>query len=149
MAAERHVSQALPPRRTGVGGWLCLSGGACKGWEGRPSFSIPSPGPAAACGGIPILAAGQPASRLLLPVSQNPLHPQPTSFQPGLLSASRRRNLACSRLSPAAGFADIPAGPSCPYVLRRGILGSAPVAQLAPRAEPEEDSPEAEEGTGV
>ncbi|XP_060125832.1 centromere protein F-like [Zootoca vivipara] len=47
------------------------------------------------------------------------------------------------------GFADIPSGPSCPYVLRRGILGSAPVAQLAPRAEPEEDSPEAEEGTGV
>ncbi|XP_063001752.1 centromere protein F-like [Elgaria multicarinata webbii] len=47
------------------------------------------------------------------------------------------------------GFADIPSGPSCPYVLRRGILGSAPVAQLAPRAEPEEDSPEVEEGTGV
>ncbi|XP_042294897.1 centromere protein F-like [Sceloporus undulatus] len=47
------------------------------------------------------------------------------------------------------GFADIPSGPSCPYVLRRGILGSAPIAQLAPRAEPEEDSLEAEEGTGV
>ncbi|XP_044304583.1 centromere protein F-like isoform X2 [Varanus komodoensis] len=47
------------------------------------------------------------------------------------------------------GFADIPSGPSCPYVLRRGILGSAPIAQLAPRAEPEEDFPEAEEGTGV
>ncbi|XP_054829051.1 centromere protein F-like [Eublepharis macularius] len=47
------------------------------------------------------------------------------------------------------GFADIPSGPLCPYVLRRGILGSAPVAQLAPRAEPEEDFPEAEEGTGI
>ncbi|KAL8184225.1 UNVERIFIED_CONTAM: hypothetical protein K2H54_010264 [Gekko kuhli] len=47
------------------------------------------------------------------------------------------------------GFADIPPGPLCPYVLRRGILGSAPVAQLAPRAEPEDDSPEGEEGTGV
>ncbi|XP_060110474.1 centromere protein F-like [Heteronotia binoei] len=47
------------------------------------------------------------------------------------------------------GFADIPQGPLCPYVLRRGILGSAPVAQLAPRAEPEDDSPEGEEGTGV
>ncbi|XP_072839986.2 uncharacterized protein LOC110083335 isoform X2 [Pogona vitticeps] len=43
------------------------------------------------------------------------------------------------------GFADIPSGPSCPYVLRRGILGSAPVAQLAPKAEPEEDGLEAEE----
>nr|XP_016854534.1 PREDICTED: centromere protein F isoform X2 [Anolis carolinensis] len=47
------------------------------------------------------------------------------------------------------GFADIPSGPSCPYVLRRGILGSAPVARMAPRAEPEEDSLEADEGTGV
>ncbi|XP_077180336.1 uncharacterized protein LOC143831130 [Paroedura picta] len=47
------------------------------------------------------------------------------------------------------GFADIPPGPLCPYVLRRGILGSAPIAQLAPRAEPEDDSPEGEEGTGV
>ncbi|XP_067400151.1 uncharacterized protein [Emydura macquarii macquarii] len=37
------------------------------------------------------------------------------------------------------GFADIPSGPSCPYVLRRGFLGSTPLAPLAPKAEPEED----------
>nr|XP_014432302.1 uncharacterized protein LOC106732466 isoform X1 [Pelodiscus sinensis] len=47
------------------------------------------------------------------------------------------------------GFADIPSGPSCPYVLRRGILGSTPLAQLMPRAEPEEDPTEPDMGTSV
>nr|XP_032660224.1 rootletin-like isoform X2 [Chelonoidis abingdonii] len=47
------------------------------------------------------------------------------------------------------GFADIPSGPSCPYVLRRGLLGSTPLAQLAPKAEPEEDPAEPDMGTSV
>ncbi|XP_065409039.1 uncharacterized protein LOC122173687 isoform X2 [Chrysemys picta bellii] len=47
------------------------------------------------------------------------------------------------------GFADIPSGPSCPYVLRRGLLGSTPLAQLAPKAEPEEDPAEPAMGTSV
>ncbi|EMP25767.1 Centromere protein F [Chelonia mydas] len=47
------------------------------------------------------------------------------------------------------GFADIPSGPSCPYVLRRGLLGSTPLAQLAPKAEPEEDPAESDMGTSV
>ncbi|XP_034633873.1 actin cytoskeleton-regulatory complex protein PAN1-like [Trachemys scripta elegans] len=47
------------------------------------------------------------------------------------------------------GFADIPSGPSCPYVLRRGLLGSTPLAQLAPKAEPEEDPTEPAMGTSV
>ncbi|CAM4701025.1 unnamed protein product [Lepidochelys kempii] len=47
------------------------------------------------------------------------------------------------------GFADIPSGPFCPYVLRRGLLGSTPLAQLAPKAEPEEDPAESDMGTSV
>ncbi|TFK12015.1 Centromere protein F [Platysternon megacephalum] len=47
------------------------------------------------------------------------------------------------------GFADIPSGPSCPYVLRRGLLGSTPLAQLAPKAEPEEDPAEPDMCTSV
>ncbi|XP_030426345.1 rootletin-like [Gopherus evgoodei] len=47
------------------------------------------------------------------------------------------------------GFADIPSGPSCPYVLRRGLLGSTPLAQLAPKAEPEEDPAEPDMGTSI
>ncbi|XP_053133591.1 uncharacterized protein LOC128337063 [Hemicordylus capensis] len=81
----------------------------------------------------------------------------------GLEGAHRRRKMRASSVAfddtqyepyglpevVMKGFADIPSGPSCPHVLRRGILGSASVARLAPRAEPEEDSPETEEGTGV
>ncbi|XP_017545326.1 centromere protein F isoform X2 [Pygocentrus nattereri] len=39
------------------------------------------------------------------------------------------------------GFADIPSGPACPYVLRRGLLGtdSLPVSLREPLGEPEED----------
>ncbi|XP_074862040.1 uncharacterized protein LOC142019284 [Carettochelys insculpta] len=47
------------------------------------------------------------------------------------------------------GFADIPSGPSCPYVLRRGTLGSTSLVQLMPRPEPEEDSAEPDKGTSV
>ncbi|KAM4555424.1 uncharacterized protein PAE49_014478 [Odontesthes bonariensis] len=38
------------------------------------------------------------------------------------------------------GFADIPSGPSCPYIVRRGLLGTAvvPVSQKDPREEEEE-----------
>nr|XP_025043821.1 uncharacterized protein LOC106732466 isoform X3 [Pelodiscus sinensis] len=57
------------------------------------------------------------------------------------------RDRGCGDL--AYGFADIPSGPSCPYVLRRGILGSTPLAQLMPRAEPEEDPTEPDMGTSV
>lgn len=34
-------------------------------------------------------------------------------------------------LSRPAGFADIPSGPSCPYIVRRGLLGTSvvPVSQ--------------------
>lgn len=38
--------------------------------------------------------------------------------------------LFASSPSPPAGFADIPTGPSCPYIVRRGLLGTAVVPVL-------------------
>lgn len=41
----------------------------------------------------------------------------------------------------APGFADIPTGPSCPYIVRRGLLGTAvvPGPQKPPDQEEETD----------
>ncbi|KAJ1108550.1 hypothetical protein NDU88_005926 [Pleurodeles waltl] len=45
------------------------------------------------------------------------------------------------------GFADIPTGPACPYVLRRGLLGSAIAA--IPKRSPEAGPPASSEGSSV
>ncbi|MBN3302403.1 CENPF protein, partial [Amia calva] len=37
------------------------------------------------------------------------------------------------------GFADIPSGPACPYVLRRGLLGTATLPSLQPPSAPAKD----------
>jgi len=46
-------------------------------------------------------------------------------------------------LSPE-GFADIPSGPACPYVLRRGLLGTDAVPLPRREATPQEEDDDIE-----
>lgn len=62
-------------------------------------------------------------------------------FELHLLSPNPLIYSSVSSSSRPAGFADIPSGPSCPYIVRRGLLGTTvvPVSQKASGQEEETD----------
>lgn len=70
-------------------------------------------------------------------LSLSALHLCAFSLCPFYLLSSNPLSFLDSASSLPAGFADIPTGPSCPYIVRRGLLGTAvvPVPQKEPGPE--------------